>query len=154
MQDTDLQGTYKNLFEGKSQSVVQCKNIDFESTRDDVFSTLQLSVMNNKTIEESIMEYVQVEELEGDNQYDTEMHGKQDAKKFVRFKEFPPVLQVSLNRYQFDPERGSMAKNNQEFHFGDILHLDQILPKQSNQSYDNQMNRMSQMEMSQKNGSS
>ena len=64
-----------------------------------MFSTLQLSVMNNKTIEESIMEYVQVEELEGDNQYETEMHGKQDAKKFVRFKEFPPVLQVSLNRY-------------------------------------------------------
>ena len=47
-----------------------------------------------------------------------------------------------------------MAKNNQEFQFDDILHLDSILPKHSNQSYDNQMNRMSQMEMSQRNGSS
>ena len=76
MQNTNLQGTYKNLFEGKSQSVVQCKDIDFESKRDDVFSTLQLSIKDNKTIEESIMEYVSFEVLDGDNQYDTEEHGK------------------------------------------------------------------------------
>jgi ubiquitin carboxyl-terminal hydrolase 7 len=54
MRNTAQQGTYKQLFEGKSQSVVSCKNIDFESTRDDVFSTLQLSVKGNKSIEESI----------------------------------------------------------------------------------------------------
>jgi ubiquitin C-terminal hydrolase len=55
------------LFEGKLQSVVQCKKITFESTRDDVFNTLQLSVKGNKTIEESIRQYVEAENLDGDN---------------------------------------------------------------------------------------
>lgn len=61
------------------------------------------------------MQCVEVEVLDGENQYETDEHGKQDAKKFVRFTEFPPILQVSLNRYEFDPERERMAKNNQRF---------------------------------------
>lgn len=136
MQNTEQQGTYKNLFEGKSQSVVQCKKIQFESTRDDVFNTLQLSVKGNQTIEESIKQYVEAENLDGDNQYDTEtpQHGKQDARKFIRFKEFPPVLQVSLNRFDFDYNLDRMVKNNQKFEFSEILDLDAILPKESNDS--------------------
>ena len=44
------------------------------------------------TIEDSIQKYVQVEELIGDNQYDAEKLGKQDARKFIRFTKLPPVL--------------------------------------------------------------
>ena len=52
--------------------------------------------------------------MDGDNQYDTgEDHfGKQDTKKFIRFKELPPVLQISLNRYEYDVNEGKMVKNN------------------------------------------
>tara|TARA_B110000285_G_C15006309_1_gene554044 strand:- start:75 stop:383 length:309 start_codon:yes stop_codon:yes gene_type:complete len=101
-----------------------------------VFNTLQLSVKGNQTIEESIKQYVEAENLDGDNQYDTEtpQHGKQDARKFIRFKEFPPVLQVSLNRFDFDYNLDRMVKNNQKFEFSEILDLDAILPKESNDS--------------------
>ena len=44
--------------------------------------------------------------------YETEKDGKQPAKKFIRFKELPPVLQISLNRYEIDIESGEMVKNN------------------------------------------
>jgi ubiquitin carboxyl-terminal hydrolase 7 len=37
---------------------------------------------------------VQAEELTGENQYEAEGFGKQDAKKFIRFRKLPPVLQV------------------------------------------------------------
>ena len=30
------------------------------------------------------------------------VNGKQDAAKFVRFNKLPPVLQISLQRYEFD----------------------------------------------------
>ena len=74
MQNTKQQGTYKNLFEGKSQSVVQCKNIAYESPKDDVFNTLQLSVKGNKNIEDSIRQYIEAEDL--DEPYQTDEHGK------------------------------------------------------------------------------
>ena len=101
-----------------------------------MFNTLQLSVKGNQTIEESIKQYVEAENLDGDNQYDTEtpQYGKQDARKFIRFKEFPPVLQVSLNRFDFDYNLDRMVKNNQKFEFSEILDLDAILPKESNDS--------------------
>ena len=66
----------------------------------------------NDNIEDSIRQYVAAEMLDGDNQYETELHGKQDARKFIRFKEFPPVLQVSLNRFDYDFQLDRMVKNN------------------------------------------
>ena len=37
-----------------------------------------------------------------------------------------------------------MVKNNEKFEFSDILDLDQILPKESNDSSQTQHNRLSQ----------
>jgi len=42
-----------------------------------------------------------------------------------------------------------MAKNNQKFEFKDILDLESVLPKESNQSSQNQINRLSQRTSSQ-----
>lgn len=65
--------------------------------------------------------------LSGPNQYETESYGKQDAKKFVRFKQLPPVLQVSLNRYEFDRDKGNTVKINDKFTFTDKLDLTSLL---------------------------
>ena len=127
MEGTDVAGTYKRLFEGKIESVISCDQINFESCKEEVFNSISLSVKNNESIEDSIREYIAVEELNGDNQYQTEMHGKQDAKKFIRFKSLPPVLQISLNRYDFDFQTFNLVKNNQKFKFGKILDLNSIL---------------------------
>jgi len=66
--------------------------VNYESKKEDVFNTIQLNVKNNESIEDSFREYIASEKLDGDNQYDTEDYGKQDAEKFIRFKELPPVL--------------------------------------------------------------
>ena len=92
MQDTDVNGTYSKLFEGKLQNVIKCEKVDYESVRDEKFNTLQLSVKGNKTIEDSVKQYIASEVLDGDNMYETENDGKQPAKKFIRFKKIPPVL--------------------------------------------------------------
>ena len=134
MENTEVEGTYKSLFEGKYQSVIKCLNVEYESTKDDFFTTINLSVKGNNTIEDSIRQYIASENLDGDNKYDTQIYGKQDARKFVRFIELPPVLQISLNRYDFDPSINAMVKNNQKFEFKDILDLESVLPKESNQS--------------------
>ena len=104
MRGTEVQGTFSQLFEGEFENVVKCLNIDYESTRKETFSGIQLNVKDHATIEESIRSYVASEDLCGDNQYDAGEHGKQDARKFLRFKKLPPVLQVQLVRFDYDIE--------------------------------------------------
>ena len=81
------------MFEGTLENVIKCINVDFESSNGDIFNTLQLTVKDHKTIEESILHYIAQEKLEGPDQFETETgHGKQDARKFIRFTKLPPVL--------------------------------------------------------------
>ena len=48
----------------------------------------------------------------------------------MRFVELPPVLQISLNRYDYDANVGNMVKNNQKFKFTDLLDLESVLPNE------------------------
>ena len=76
MEGTPLQGTYTKLFEGKLENVIKCINVDYESCNQEVFNTLQLSVKDHASIEDSIRHYIKEEKLEGDNQYLTDDHGR------------------------------------------------------------------------------
>lgn len=67
MMNTAVQGTYNRLFEGITQNVVKCVNVDFESTREEKFAMISLNVKGNKSIEDSFKEYVLEEELKGDD---------------------------------------------------------------------------------------
>lgn len=135
MRGTAVSGTYSNLFEGELENVVRCENIDYESSRKETFNCLQLSISEEcQTIEGSLRQYVQAEELTGENQYDAEEHGRQDAKRFIRIKKLPPVLQVQVNRFAYNPEVDQMVKINSMFKFSDVLDLDAILTSDPNQS--------------------
>ena len=134
MRDTKVSGIYSQLFDGEFENVVQCENIQYESKRKEKLTSVQLNVKDCSTIEESFRHYVVSEDLKGDNQYDAGEHGKQDARKFIRFTKFPPVLQVQLNRFDYDFEQESMTKINTRFEFQKTLNLDLVLPDENNQS--------------------
>ena len=51
---------------------------------------------------DSFKKYIEKEMLEGENQYDADKFGKQDAQKGVIFTKFPPVLTIHLKRFDFD----------------------------------------------------
>jgi hypothetical protein len=67
---------------------------------------------------------VEVERLEGDNKYQAEQLGLQDAKKGVLFIDFPPVLQLQLKRFEYDFMRDTMVKINDRYEFPLQLDLD------------------------------
>lgn len=127
MKNTYVDSTIKRLFEGKVRSFVQCINVDFQSFRDESFYDLQLDVKGCKDIYESFRKYVEIELLQGDNQYEAEGYGKQDAKKGIQFLQLPPVLNVQLKRYEYDPMRDCMAKIHDRFEFPKTLVLDEFL---------------------------
>jgi len=48
--------------------------------------------------------------LEGENKYDADIYGKQEAKKGMRFSILPPVLMLYLKRFEYDYEKDKNIK--------------------------------------------
>ncbi|KAI3847193.1 hypothetical protein MKX03_033300 [Papaver bracteatum] len=125
MKGTLVEGTTQQLFEGHYMNYTKCINVDYKSTRKESFYDIQLDVKGCKDVYASFDKYVEVESLEGDNKYHAgQPHGLQDAKKGVLFTEFPPVLQLQLNRNEFDFMRDTMVKINDRYEFPLQLDLD------------------------------
>ena len=109
-QATSVEGTMAHLFRGKFTNYLRCVNVEDVSTRDEDFYDLQMPVKGCKDLYASLDEYVKEETLEGENQYQSERFGKQDAKKGVSFKSLPPVLELHLRRFEYDFTTDAMAK--------------------------------------------
>ncbi|KAL0719716.1 hypothetical protein Bca4012_069040 [Brassica carinata] len=124
MKGTVVEGTIQKLFEGHHMNYIECINVDYKSTRKESFYDLQLVVKGCKDVYASFDKYVEVERLEGDNKYQAEGHGLQDAKKGVLFTDFPPVLQLQLKRFEYDFMRDTMVKINDRYEFPLQLDLD------------------------------
>ncbi|XP_065225865.1 ubiquitin carboxyl-terminal hydrolase 7 [Planococcus citri] len=127
MKGTCVEGTVPKLFEGKMESFIKCKNVNYESKRSETFYDIQLNVKGKKNIDESFRDYVTTEILEGDNKYDAGEYGLQDAEKGVIFESFPPVLHLHLMRFQYDPITDCCVKFNDRFEFYEKISLNQYL---------------------------
>ena len=114
----------EHLFRGKFTNYVKCIEVEDVSLRDEDFYDLQMPVKGCKDLYASFDEYVKEEVLDGDNQYQSERFGKQDAKKGVQFKVLPPVLELHLRRFEYDFATDAMAKINERFEFPTTLDMD------------------------------
>ncbi|XP_027367555.1 ubiquitin carboxyl-terminal hydrolase 13-like isoform X2 [Abrus precatorius] len=124
MKGTVVEGTIQQLFEGHHMNYIECIGVDYKSTRKESFYDLQLDVKGCKDVYASFDKYVEVERLEGDNKYQAENYGLQDARKGVLFIDFPPVLQLQLKRFEYDFMRDTMVKINDRYEFPLQLDLD------------------------------
>uniref|UniRef100_A0A0N5AEX3 Ubiquitin carboxyl-terminal hydrolase 7 n=1 Tax=Syphacia muris TaxID=451379 RepID=A0A0N5AEX3_9BILA len=124
MADTKVKNTIPSLFEGKMQSFVRCKKVDFESNRIESFYDLQLNIKGKANVLESFDDYTATETLDGDNKYDAGEYGLQPAEKGVKFISFPPVLHLQLMRFQYDAAQDANVKINDRFEFPPLLNLD------------------------------
>lgn len=142
MKGTEADGALNRIFVGQMRSYIKCVNVDYESSRVEDYWDIQLNVKGMKTLEDSFKDYVQVEMLEGENQYQAEGYGLQDAKKGVVFKSFPPVLHLQLKRYEYDFIRDIMIKINDRYEFPLDIDLSPFLDPETadfNESWDYQL---------------
>eukprot|EP00928_Gymnodinium_smaydae_P024753 TRINITY_DN1993_c1_g7_i1.p1 TRINITY_DN1993_c1_g7~~TRINITY_DN1993_c1_g7_i1.p1 ORF type:complete len:1641 (-),score=350.73 TRINITY_DN1993_c1_g7_i1:284-5206(-) len=133
MKGTAMDGAIKRLFEGEMENYIDCMDVDYRSVRSETFYDLQLNVRNDAgedltTLEASLRNFTSEEILEGDNAYDAGAHGKQRARKGIKFKRFPPVLYIQLKRFMFDAERMDMCKINGRLDFPLTLDLEALAP--------------------------
>ncbi|CAO0793297.1 unnamed protein product [Mucor circinelloides] len=129
MKGTPADGAISKLFEGKMKSYIKCINVDYESSRVEDYYDIQLNVKGCKNLVDSFDDYITVETLEGDNKYQAEGHGLQDANKGVIFESFPPVLHLQLKRFEYDFMRDTMVKINDRHEFPAEINLDKYCSK-------------------------
>jgi hypothetical protein len=142
LKGSNLDGMVQRLFAGKVQSYIRCVHVNFESKREEDFYDIQLDVKGCKNVYDSFRKYIEIEMLDGENQYDAgELYGKQNAKKGVIFTQFPPVLTIHLKRFDFDYNTMSFKKIHNHYEFPTILQLDEYLVKDGNQDDSNNQNQ-------------
>ena len=119
-----------DLFEGKLIDYVKCDACGHESQREDKYLDISLAVKNdfdhiyNDSVEKALDNFVGVEHLTGSNQYFCEAcQSKQDAKKGLKFKSFPPILMLQLKRFDLDYETMQRIKINDKVSFPQVLNL-------------------------------
>ncbi|KAJ1554471.1 hypothetical protein HK096_003399, partial [Nowakowskiella sp. JEL0078] len=130
MKGTQAEGAIVKLFVGNMKSYIKCIN----SSRVEDFYDIQLNVKGCKDLRDSFIKYTEVETLEGENKYQAEGHGLQDAKKGVTFQKFPPMLHLQLKRFEYDMIRDAMVKINDRHEFPEVIDLDEFLAEDSDKS--------------------
>lgn len=100
----------KNIFCGKMINYIKCTKVDFKSVKEETFYDIQLPVKGFSNIHESLKDYTQEEDMKGENKYDTEKFGKQEAKKGIKFKSLPKLLFFHLRRFEYDIESDQNMK--------------------------------------------
>lgn len=135
MKGTDAENVLPRLFCGKVKTYISCINVDYESSRVEDFWDIQLNVRGNKNVEESFKDYVQVEKMDGENQYFAGDEFKlQDANKGVIFQSFPEVLHLQLKRFEYDIERDAMMKINDRYEFPETFDASPYLSEDADRS--------------------
>ena len=134
MKGTDAEKALPDLFLGQMKTYIQCINVDYESSRLEDFWDIQLNVRGNATLDDSFKDYVQVETMEGDNKYQAEGFGLQDAKKGVLFESFPPVLHLHLKRFEYNFQTDSMTKIYDRYEFPEIWDASPYLSETADRS--------------------
>ncbi|KAJ2477148.1 ubiquitin-specific protease ubp15, partial [Coemansia sp. RSA 2052] len=134
MKGTVVDGAVARLFEGKMKSYIRCVNVEYESSRVENYYDISLNVKGCSTLRDSFANYCEVETLNGENRYQAEGFGLQDAKKGVIFESFPPVLQLQLKRFEYDFRRDAMVKINDRHEFPPAIDLGEFLSDDADRS--------------------
>ncbi|CAN8095307.1 unnamed protein product [Discula destructiva] len=118
MKGTKAENVLPQMFSGKIKTYISCINVDYESSRIEDFWDVQLNVSGNKSLQDSFQDYIQVEKMDGENQYMAgDQYKLQDANKGVIFMSFPDVLHLQLKRFEYDYMRDTMTKINDRYEF-------------------------------------
>lgn len=124
----------KELFLGKIMNYIECTNVNYKSNREEIIYDIQLTVQNCKDIYESLDLYTKPEELFGENKYQTDDFGKQDARKGIRFVNFPKILMLHLKRFEFDLQILQNVKILTEYKFEEEIDVSRYLSSDSTQT--------------------
>ncbi|KGN62885.1 ubiquitin carboxyl-terminal hydrolase 26 isoform X1 [Cucumis sativus] len=125
----------QDLFRGSVSHVTTCsqcgKDSEASSKMED-FYELELNVLGLKSLDESLNDYLSVEELHGDNQYFCEScKSRVNATRSIKLRTLPPVLNFQLKRCVFLPKTTTKKKITSALSFPGVLDMRERLSESS-----------------------
>ncbi|KAG4931153.1 hypothetical protein AAZX31_17G188900 [Glycine max] len=132
----------QDLFRGSVSHVTTCSQCGRDSeasSKMEDFYGLELNIKGLKGLDESLDDYLAIEELHGDNQYFCEScKTRVDATRSIKLRTLPDVLNFQLKRYVFLPQNTMKKKVTSAFSFPAELHMHHRLsePSQFELMYD------------------
>ncbi|KAJ4845848.1 Ubiquitin carboxyl-terminal hydrolase 26 [Turnera subulata] len=129
----------QDLFRGSVSHVTTCsrcgRDSDASSKMED-FYELELNVKGMKGLEESLDDYLSVEELRGENQYFCESCKiRVDASRSIKLRTLPEILNFQLKRCIFLPKTTTKKKISSAFCFPGELDMQRRLSEPSEQDW-------------------
>ncbi|RUS87343.1 hypothetical protein EGW08_004885, partial [Elysia chlorotica] len=125
---TLTENVIENQFCGSYVYVTECQNCKSQSERPATFYELDLNIRGHSTLAASIKDFLQEEKLEGDNQYMCNVcNSKQNAKRAIRLRRLPAVLNLQLLRFVFDKNKGHKKKLSSFIQFPETLDMSPFL---------------------------
>ncbi|KAJ0987329.1 hypothetical protein J5N97_005685 [Dioscorea zingiberensis] len=117
----------QDLFRGSVSNLTRCsvcgKDSEASSKTED-FYELELNIKGLNSLDESLDEYLSLEQLHGENQYFCESCSiRVDATRCIKLRSLPPVLNFQLKRYVFLPKTTTKKKITSAFSFPRILDM-------------------------------
>ncbi|XP_026661046.1 ubiquitin carboxyl-terminal hydrolase 26 isoform X2 [Phoenix dactylifera] len=132
----------QDLFRGTVSNVTRCsvcgKDSEASSKMED-FYELELNIKGFDNLDESLDDYLSLEELRGENQYFCEScFTRVDATRCIKLRSLPAVLNFQLKRYVFLPKTTTKKKITSAFKFPRRLNMGKRLwdPSESGLMYD------------------
>ncbi|KAL0379180.1 UNVERIFIED_CONTAM: Ubiquitin carboxyl-terminal hydrolase 26 [Sesamum radiatum] len=117
----------QDLFRGGVSHVTRCSKCGNESeasSKIEDFYELELNVKGLKNLDESLDDYLSIEELEGDNQYYCDACATRvDATRSIKLRSLPAVLNFQLKRCVFLPNTTTKKKITSVFSFPGELNM-------------------------------
>lgn len=119
--DSVSDNSASKMFKGVFKSYIRVPTLNYESSHNEDFYDLSLVVRDVPTIEESIKQFFQPDQMTGADQYQMPDNTKVDALKGFELIEPPTILCLHLRRFEYID--GDMQKISSRFEFGKDLEL-------------------------------
>lgn len=125
------QGLIERLYQGKMMDFVHCLECGYEPPKEagayeDVALAIRVfgSDKPMESLREALDKFVEVETLDGDNQWHCEKCDKKvDIEKGLRFLSFPYILTFQLKRFDFDMQYLKKVKVHEKVTFDTTMDL-------------------------------
>jgi hypothetical protein len=114
----------RDLFYGKARQILSYKDSettkDIEKVMEEDFSHVIVDAADGKNLYDGLDEYFFADKVEN-------FQGGQEATREVTVQSFPPVLQIQVQRVQFDRATAQVYKSNAFVQFDKTIYLDRYL---------------------------
>ncbi|OHT07167.1 hypothetical protein TRFO_01295 [Tritrichomonas foetus] len=124
---TSQKNVISDLFRGDYVTIIQNENQNgpkFTNSSVQNFYDLQMPVQNCKNLYSSFKKFTAYEPV---HNYHHEQFGEINAKKSIRFRRLPPVLQIQLLRFCYNPKTFTPYKVHDRFEFAERYDFEEFM---------------------------